>query len=78
MARPARVSPARALSFSEVCMELRGPFPGVTEPQAGAPDLGFDCLVGRSAAHLAAVEHARMVAATPRTSVLLAGETGTG
>jgi two-component system response regulator HydG len=59
-------------------MELRGPFPRVAEPETGGPDLGFDCLVGRSAAHLAAVEHARMVAATPRTTVLLVGETGTG
>ena len=44
----------------------------------GAVGLGFDCLLGRSPAHCAAVDNARLVAATARTTVLLAGETGTG
>jgi transcriptional regulator with PAS, ATPase and Fis domain len=48
------------------------------EQSSGAASMGFDCLVGRSPAHRAAVENARLVAATARTTVLLAGETGTG
>jgi two-component system response regulator HydG len=44
----------------------------------GVPTMGFDCLIGRSAVHRAAVDNARLVAATARTTVLLAGETGTG
>jgi transcriptional regulator with PAS, ATPase and Fis domain len=43
-----------------------------------APTLGFECLLGRSAVHRAAVESAQLVSATTRTTVLLAGETGTG
>ena len=43
-----------------------------------APGIGFDCLLGRSPLHRAAVANARLVAATSRTTVLLAGETGTG
>ena len=42
------------------------------------PGMGFDCLLGQSSAHRAAVDNARLVAATARTTVLLAGETGTG
>ncbi|HEX2778131.1 MAG TPA: sigma 54-interacting transcriptional regulator [Gemmatimonadaceae bacterium] len=61
-------------------MELRGqPSPDDETIDARDPaGVGFGCLVGRSAAHRGAVEHARMVAASPRTTVLLAGETGTG
>ncbi|MFL5561770.1 MAG: sigma-54 interaction domain-containing protein [Gemmatimonadaceae bacterium] len=44
----------------------------------GVPTLGFESLLGRSAAHRSAVDNARLVAATSRTTVLLAGETGTG
>ena len=40
--------------------------------------LGFECLIGRSPAHRAAMENARLVAASVRTTVLLVGETGTG
>jgi transcriptional regulator with PAS, ATPase and Fis domain len=50
-----------------------------TRPAPGAIRArGFDCLLGRSAAHRATVETARLVAATAKTTVLLAGETGTG
>jgi transcriptional regulator with PAS, ATPase and Fis domain len=42
------------------------------------PSAGFDALVGRSAALRRAIDHARMVAQSPRTTVLLIGDTGTG
>ena len=42
------------------------------------PSAGFDALIGRSAALRRAIDHARMVAHSPRTTVLLIGETGTG
>ena len=42
------------------------------------PVSGFDSLVGRSPALRRAIDHARMVAESPRTTVLLIGDTGTG
>ena len=44
----------------------------------GTSGLGFDCLIGRSSAHRTAVDNARLVAGSAKTTVLLAGETGTG
>ena len=43
-----------------------------------SPPRAFDCIAGRSASIRHAVELATLVAATPRTTVLLIGETGTG
>ena len=54
------------------------PSPTAPLTAANAPRTGFDCLLGTSDRHRAAVENARLVAATARTTVLLAGETGTG
>jgi transcriptional regulator with PAS, ATPase and Fis domain len=43
-----------------------------------APGDGFDSLAGRSPALRRAIDHARMVATSARTTVLLIGDTGTG
>jgi transcriptional regulator with PAS, ATPase and Fis domain len=52
---------------------------GGSAPSTGAsPDFGFQNIVGRSRPLLDAVDLARRVAATRRTTVLLMGETGTG
>jgi transcriptional regulator with PAS, ATPase and Fis domain len=62
-------------------MDPRPPAPPGKETRpapAAVRAMGFDCLHGRSPVHRAAVETARLVAATARTTVLLAGETGTG
>jgi transcriptional regulator with PAS, ATPase and Fis domain len=48
------------------------------EAASRAPGAGFDSLVGRSPALRRAIEHAQMVADSPRTTVLLIGDTGTG
>ncbi|HEX2718546.1 MAG TPA: sigma 54-interacting transcriptional regulator, partial [Gemmatimonadaceae bacterium] len=42
------------------------------------PLAAFDCIAGRSASIRGAVDLAALVAAAPRTTVLLIGETGTG
>lgn len=52
----------------------------LTPPRTGSlsPDLGFQNIIGRSPAITDALELARRVANSPRTAVLLLGETGAG
>src|SRR2546423_70208 len=49
-----------------------------TKPGSLSSDLGFQNIVGRSPAITEALELARRVAKSPKTTVLLLGETGTG
>ena len=58
-------------------MDARDPRADAEAP-AAEPGVGFECLLGRSQALRNALRHAQMVADSPRTTVLLIGETGTG
>jgi len=49
-----------------------------SKPRSVSPELGFQNIVGRSVAITEALELARRVARSPRTAVLLLGETGAG
>ena len=53
-------------------------FRPVEEAIRASPSAGFDALIGRSPALRRAIDHARLVAQSARTTVLLIGETGTG
>ena len=49
-----------------------------SQPALGSVANAFDCIIGDSDALTEAKQHARRVAASPGTTVLLVGETGTG